>query len=477
VRQVGRRPGPARGRLKLYGIGVAGGATALLLATVFVASAVAEARGLKTGFVDNPLFTSSDALLRNMWLDRAADDGADIIRINVDWADVAAAKPANPTDPMDPAYDFSSLDEAIKSAHARGLSVMLTVLEAPPWAEGRNRPEGLHPGVWKPDPHAYGQFAQALATRYSGSFLGLPQVKYFEAWNEPNLTYYLAPQWRGKRRVAPERYRQLLNAFYSGIKTAQPGATVIGGAVSPFGDPSNNPTYPGNPRIRPLTFLRDLFCLDRKLKGTKCGAKPHLDVLSQHPINTTNPPNYSAISPDDVEVADFHNVRRVLRAAERAHHVRPSGRHGLWVTEFWFFTNPPSKIGVPVKKEARWVEESMYLLWQQGASAVVNFRIQDSRPGPPSGVFFHGGRKKPSYTSFRFPFVTQRRSKDRVGVWGKAPESGTLKVQKRISSGWRTLDTLPVHGGRLFTPTIRLRGKAKLRGVIGDSHSLAWPQG
>ena len=476
MRQAGRRPRPARGRLELYGIGVAAGAIALVLAIGFLGSAVAGARELKTGFVDNPLFTSPDASLRNTWLDRAADDRADIIRINVEWADIAAFKPANPTDPTDPAYDFSSLDEAIKSAHARGLSVMLTVLRAPPWAEGRNRPQSLRRGVWKPAPHAYGHFAQALATRYSGTFLGLPQVRYFEAWNEPNLTQYLAPQWRGKRRVAPERYRQLLNAFYAGIKSAHPDATVIGGAVSPFGDPSNNPTRPGNPRIRPLTFLRDLFCLNRRLKGTKCGARPHLDVLSQHPINTTNPPSYSAISPDDVEIADFHNVRRVLRAAERAHHVLPGGRHGLWATEFWFFTNPPSNIGVPVAKEARWVEQSLYLLWKQGASAVVNFKIKDSMPGPPSGVFFRDGSEKPAYTSFRFPFVTHRRSKDRVEVWGKAPASGTLKIQRRINTGWRTLDTLPVQAGRLFMPTIRLRGTATLRGTIGDAHSLVWPQ-
>jgi len=456
------------------GIGVSAGAIALVLAIGVLGSAVADARGLKTGFVDNPSFTSSDALLRNTWLDRAAEARADIIRINVDWADIATFRPANPSDPADPAYDFSSLDEAVKSAHARGMSVMLTVLRAPPWAEGSDRPASVRRGAWKPDPHAYGLFAHALATRYSGTYLGLPQVKYFEAWNEPNLTNYLAPQWRGKRRVAPERYRKLLNAFYAGIKRAQPAATVIGGAVSPFGGPRNDPTHPGNPRMRPLVFLRDLFCLDRKLAGTKCGAKPHLDVLSQHPINTTNPPSYSAISPDDVEIADFHNVRRVLRAAERAHHVLPSGRHGLWASEIWFFTNPPSNIGVPIDQEARWLEESMYMLWKQGASAVVNFRIRDM--DIPTGVFFRNGSEKPAYTGFRFPFVTHRRSQDRVGVWGKAPESGTLEVQRRTNTGWRTLDTLPVQQGHLFMPTIRLRGEANLRGAIGDTHSLVWQQ-
>ena len=72
---------------------------ALALAIGVLGSAVADARGLKTGFVDNPSFTSSDALLRDTWLDRAADARADIIRINVDWADIATFRPANPSDP------------------------------------------------------------------------------------------------------------------------------------------------------------------------------------------------------------------------------------------------------------------------------------------------------------------------------------------------------------------------------------------
>jgi hypothetical protein len=474
MRQAGRRPW--RGRLKLYGLGVMAGAMATLLAIGLRGPAVADARGLKTGFADDALFTSPDASVRNTWLDRAADERADIIRINVNWADIATSKPANPTDPADPAYDFNSLDEAIKSVHARGLSAMLTVLRAPPWAEGSNRPKSVRRGAWKPDPHACGQFAEALAKRYSGAFAGLPRVKYFEAWNEPNVSYYLAPQWRGKRRVAPERYRHLLNAFYAGIKNAQPEATVIGGAVSPFGDPRNDILQPGNPRIRPLVFLRDLFCLNRELKGTKCAARPHLDVLSQHPINLTNPPSYSAISPDDVEIADFHNVRRVLRAAERAHHVVPRGPHALWATEFTFITNPPVSFGVPVNKEARWVEKSLYSLWKQGASAIVHFGIQDSTGPRPSGTFFSDGSKKPSYTSYRFPFVAHRESKKRVGIWGKAPDSGDLKVQEKGQGGWRTIEQLNAHRGKLFTDSLLLRGSAKLRGKIGTTTSLVWHQ-
>ena len=49
-----------------------------------------------------------------------------------------------------------------------------------------------------------------------GAFL--PRVRYWQPWNEPNLSYYLAPQWTraGGRWVAasPVIYRGLLNAVY-----------------------------------------------------------------------------------------------------------------------------------------------------------------------------------------------------------------------------------------------------------------------
>ncbi len=440
-----------------------------------------RSRGLTTGFLD-PLFKSADPTVRATWLDAAVQDGAGIVRINVAWSSVVGSTPpARPTDPADPDYSFSSLDQEVRDARARGLDVLLTVLSAPKWATGKHRPEGVPPGSWKPDPRALGQFAQALARRYSGSFGGLPRIRYFEVWNEPNLTLYLAPQWRGKKRKSPQLYRRMLNAFYAGVNKAQPHAKVIGGAVSPFGDPRKNPLNPARPRIRPLIFLRDLFCLNRRMKPAKgCRGKPHLDVLSQHPINSVNPPHYHAISPNDIQVADFHRVRRVLHAAERANHVRPRRHHALWATELFWWTDPPTAGKVPVQKHAKWLEESLYLLWKQGASAAVNLEVRDPQSprsgNPATGVFFYDGTKKPAYQTFRFPFVTHRQSKRGVGVWGKAPLSGTLEIQKHGGNGWKTVKTLEVRAGAVFTSSIKLGRSAELRGKIGGETSLPWHQ-
>jgi hypothetical protein len=257
---------------------------------------------------------------------------------------------------------------------------------------------------------------------------------------------------------------------------------VIAGATAPFGDPRTHPRDPNLPRMRPLTFLRKVLCLNEKLKATRCPSKPHLDALSHHPINFLNPPHYQAINPNDVEVADFHKVASVLHAAEHAGTIAPKARahHPLWASELGWYTKPPSPFGVPATKQARWFEESLYLLWKQGASVAVNFLIRDrnttSRFATTSGLFYKSGGQKPAYRAFRFPFVTQRKSKSEVSVWSMPPGSGTLKLQRRGRKGWRTLKRVPAHSGKVTTTKIRLRGRASLRGNLRGDTSLAWRQ-
>jgi hypothetical protein len=461
-------------------------ALSVVLAAAALGATTASARGLITGFTDNRIFdpSTSSSANREMWLDRAVAARAGIIRISVDWRNAVRRKPANPTNPADPAYGFVRLDQAIRSAKADGLDVVLTVYRAPAWAEGANIPAGIEPGAWKPEPGQYGKFGQALARRYSGHFRGLPQVSHFEVWTEPNLTQFLAPQWEGKKKWAPVRYRKMLNAFYTGVHTAQPDATVIAGATSPFGDSRKHQLYPGHPRMRPIVFLRTVLCLNAKLKRANCKREPHLDALSVHPINTKNGPHYKPHNKNDVQVANVGRVRKMLHAAERAKTVRPGGHHALWVTESGMLSDPPNPKGASIHKHALWLEESLYLLWKQGARVVLNLNIRDPAYDPnrrpdgqwTTGIFFRNGKQKPAFRSWSFPFVTHRKSKAQVKAWGKAPVGGKLKIQQRRHSHWRTRKRLRVHDGQVFTQTLRLRRHARLRAKVGQMKSLTWRQ-
>src|SRR6516162_4146060 len=114
-------------------------------------------------------------------------------------------------------------------------------------------PADTTPGTCRPDTNALSDYGLALGTRYSGHFPDpaapgrtLPQVAAFQVWNEPNLPDYLAPQWAGNATVAPALYRQMLNAFYAGLKSVDPSALVLTAGTAPFGDPE-----PGG-RIMPV---------------------------------------------------------------------------------------------------------------------------------------------------------------------------------------------------------------------------------
>ena len=47
-------------------------------------------------------------------------------------------------------------------------------------------PSGLGPSY--PNAREFGEFAKAIARRFGGGFDGLPRVRYWQVWNEPNLS-------------------------------------------------------------------------------------------------------------------------------------------------------------------------------------------------------------------------------------------------------------------------------------------------
>lgn len=444
-----------------------------ICAIAWLASAVAAQGSFTTGLVGEA-YKSSDPAARALEFDWTREAGAEIARIDVLWRSVAPTAPANAGDPADPAYDFAALDAAVTDATSRGLRVVFTVYRAPEWAEGADPPAGLE-GTWKPDAGAFGEFGRALATRYSGQFAGLPAVRFYEAWNEPNLYNFLSPQFKGRRATSPARYVRMLNAFSKGVRSVTARNRVIAGATAPYGD------EPGGLRTRPLVFLRKLLCLKPKGAGfrrTRCRHRPQFDILSHHPINLTGGPRDSAIDDDDVTAPDFANVRRTLRAAEKLGTVR--GRHPVWVSEIWWETNPPQPGGVGLKKHARWTAESLYVLWRQGAKVVINYIVQDRRAADlsrtvDSGLIAADGTRKPAFSAFRFPFVADRKRGRELFLWGKAPVGGRAKIQRRVGGGWRTIGSTRARAGKVFTKKMSPGGRSlRLRAKIGAEASLPW---
>lgn len=424
------------------------------------------------GFDEN-MYYSTDSEERRRWFDESAEANANIVRIGAPWRliNVGNQRPADASNPADPAYDFSLIDAAVREAESRGIEILMTVNGAPNWAEGADRPNSAEPGSWKPDPGAFGDFGEAVARRYSGSFVTpsgpLPEVRYFEAWNEANQDVFLAPQWERGQPFAPQHYRKMLNEFYDGVNAANPGAIVVGPGTSPFGDP------PGGGRMRPLLFMRELFCLKdrRKLEPKSCADPAHLEIVSHHPINFDNPYTDSAEHPDDITVPDIGAVRRTARAATRAGTLLPKGPKALWVSELWWLTKPPSPFGVSPKLQAKYLQGSLFELWRQGVKAVLWYQIADDTAFS-SGLFFSDGRPKPGLTAFRFPFVTEQAAGDRVLCWGISPGSGQLAIERKAGSGWRKVKAVSVRDGIPFQTRIRVSDRSRLRATFNGDHSL-----
>ena len=448
-------------------------------------------KSLDIGFVDGQfsdnLLTSSDPAVRKKWFKRLKGANATDARINVYWSQVAGASPpASPTDPGDPSYNWTIIDDAVKSAQKVHAQVLLTVLAAPTWAEGPNRPADVRTGAWRPDAAQLGDFAKALAKRYSGKYNPgsgkLPAVRYYEAWNEMNLPNYISPQWDGKKPLSPGIYRDMLNEFYAGIHSVSKKNRVVAGGTSPFGD------KPGKKRMYPNYFWRNVLCLNNKLKKQKGCAKgknvAHVDIYATNSINgsrtagpTSKPPNR-----DDSVPSNFGVLGKTFKAAQKQHTVKSAGKKMEgWSTETWYEGKPGDPRAVSAKKQAQFQEQSLYVLWQQGADAVFFLQLRDtpydpSKPGLlgfQTGVYLANEKPKPALTATQFPFVADRKSKKKVLLWGKAPASGKLTITQK-GSGKSTVAKIKVKSGQIFTKTVSLPGHHKLQAKIGKTKSLAW---
>jgi hypothetical protein len=397
--------------------------------------------------------------------------GASFIRITAYWAQIAPlTRPSSfdPTDPSDPAYDWSALDAQVKTAAAAGLVPYVTVVRAPTWAQaGSPRNVG---SSFRPSVSQFGDFMTAIAKRYDGHFEGLPRVRYWEIWNEPNLSIYLEPQFDGKQPVSPSIYRALVNAGATAVKGVAAHNFVIAGALSPFHD-QDPLVLKADKQWGPLSFMRAVLCLNASLKPT-CHMKTEFDAWSFHPY-TSGGPLHTGQTPNDLSLGDMPKLRPILAAARRYGHLTAPRAPQLWVTEFSWDSYQPDLKGVPMATLLHWVPEAFFRMWQNGVSVVTWFGLRDFPTWQSyyqSGLYYWGGKTmthdppKPILAAFRFPFVALPHGSD-VSVWGRAPKAarGPIVVEQKVGSRWVRLQTVRTDSNGLFTKLLPAKGGGDLR--------------
>jgi hypothetical protein len=429
---------------------------------------------------------------------RARRSGAGLVRIPMSWrAAERLGEPTDVTDPGDPAYDFAPWDDLVRRVARAGLEPLITVYEAPDRAEAWPRWPFAAPGTWAPDPGALGRFAVALARRYSGSYPDprdprrrLPRVRWWQAWNEPNLGRFLQPQWvvRGGRwhAYAPLRYRAMLNAFWDGVKSVEPRARVLTAGTAPIGEPRD-----GEGRMAPVRFWQAVLCLGTapRIRVEHCRDPAHFDLLAHHPLSIGDPTSGS-LGPLDVGIADLDRIGRLLRSAQHHGLVRPQSGQSLAVTELNWDSRPPNPRGVSASLITRYVSTALFLLWHQRVRLVLWQIMRDPPPAPatrlhPAGLYRidprkpldpDGDRPKPALRAFRMPFVVWRRSARRVQAWGlvRYPGVGHAVIQRRKGAGWRAIARMTVAGSGMANAVLAIRGRVVLRLADRNGASAAW---
>jgi hypothetical protein len=468
-------------------------------------------------------------------LARARLLGADAMRVSVHWNAIAPAPNArkmprhfNAADPAAyPARNWGLWDAIVVYAQRTGIRLDFDLMGgAPRWALGPGRPAGNANDNWEPSPTAFGAFVHAIATRYSGSYVPpgqsepLPRVDFWTIWNEPDYGPSLAPQGvPGHLTVenSPRMYRGLLGAAWRSLQATGHSTatdTIAFGELAPRGE-SFWGVFSG---MKPLTFLRALYCVDSSyhpLRGAaarirSCPATPaasrrfraqnpalfHASGVSDHPYMRWYKPNHE-LNPDPANhssTADYASlgvIGHLTSALDRLQRVYGSRtRFPIYNTEFGYITSPPKHSPDPTSSvrviylspatAADYMNWAEYLSWRNPRiRSFQQYLIYDPlRPtrknnwgGFASGLLTWTGAQKATYYAWRLPLylpVTRARSGHSLEVWGcirparfgaldtGSPQTAEIQFAPRGSGQFATLQTVTIDSGASCYFDVRL---------------------
>jgi hypothetical protein len=334
-----------------------------------------------------------------------------VLRVNLywggtKWAVANSARPKDPNDPGDPAYNWALYDRLVKYATDNNIKLVLSILFTPGWANG-----GKGRTVPPTDFKDLENFAYAAAERYSGLWIPpawqqnpslgivntpLPKVNLWTAWNEPNNPLWLTPQYKrvGKtwRVESAFNYAKICNAIMAGVHSQflgpLPDEHVACGVTGPKGNDAPNTTRAS---VDPLTFLS---------AAHRYGMKD-FDVYAHHPYANSKleSPTYVPKGKQKRRI-QLGNINLLLSLVSKYY-----GPKHLWITEYGYETNPPDKsiFGTSWTTQASWLTQAYAIARKNPRiDMMLWFMIRDEPRlgGWQSGLATYTGKKKPSWAAF-----------------------------------------------------------------------------
>jgi hypothetical protein len=339
-----------------------------------VAAGGADARALKMMWDAGPDHRSGElATMRSLHVD--------VLELAINWADVAAARPGNPTDPGDPAYQWSSAtDLLVSQARAQHMRVAIQLVGAPGWANGGR------PSVWAPtSPADYADFATAAARHFRGVHLWM-------IWGEPSgaarfqpltpQTVFDGRPLTARERIAPHTYARLLDGAYGALKAQSSANLVVGGMSYVVGD------------IRAVNWVKNL-----RLPN---GRPPRMDLYGHNPFSAREPNLANPPSPQ--EAVDLSDLARFQLVVDQ-YLAWPRGRRTirLFLSELTIPTGPDPEFNFYTTPavQARWIPRAFEVARAVNAFGLGWIHLYDISGRTEGGLIDAHGRPKPGYAAFR----------------------------------------------------------------------------
>ena len=507
---------------------------AVLTAVLASPGTAAASRSQESVFMDDPKVVYSAPERLEGTLAEMRRLGADWVRVSVFWY-LLAPDPDSETQPFpsgagaDPrsysAEKWDRYDRIVTTAQKVGLKVLFNITSpAPSWATPAAPRSDIEEN-FRPSVSEFRDFVKAVGTRYSGSFADeaprqaamellqdceptpnfpipppvcppdgadpsqsnpnppntgpvLPRVHTWSIWNEPNMPGWLTPQSHednSRLPASPHLYRELADAMYSALRdTGHGDDRILLAETAPRGTAQRSVTHP----LRPLLFIRELYCLDRRFRpyrGDAASARSCPDggsgfagdhpVLfdasgfAHHPYALEAPPSATDTTRDHAVLADTTRLTRTIDRSLRAH---GSGKKfPIWLTEYGYQTDPPDPyVGWSWKTHARYLAEAEWLAFRHPrVRSTAQFLLYDDAPRrdlPESDPRFWGtfqtglrtleGKKKLAYSGYQrtIHVPTRVRRGRRVNVFGlyrpaTSALDATVQFRRAGGKGWRTV--------------------------------------
>jgi hypothetical protein len=419
--------------VRLFGIA---GCVAVAAAALALPAAAAASAGEWSIFEDHTALVQAGVKKRIDTLSKIKSLGADTLRIEFRWSEIApeprakrkpkfdASNPAAYAGALNAWPGFGQYDDLVMRAQAYGFRILGTISgDAPRWATAGGKGNN-----YNVNSAYYAEFAEAVARRYAGNFMGLPAIRYFSIWDEPNHKQFLTPLSSG-----PAVYRQLVALGLPAIRRgAVKGAKVFIGETAPAASAGKS--------TGPRWFMQKWLCLNARWQRVGTGGCRHFtkikaDGYAQH---LYGPPGNVSRTRDTVSIGVVSRLADYLdKAAARG---RLPGHLPIYDTEFGYQSNPPDhSVGTTPSRQARLINEKEEIHYRFGRlKSYDQYLMYDDRPlfAFQTALRFRNGKAKPAYAAYRLPIVVHGRGARGVYIWGRVrPGSGTRYVQ--LYSGGR----------------------------------------